>query len=73
VPELVLQDCGFKFWQFGRPFDKCCGRSDQVIETADQLFKLLNTEKIGMFQFIGIIRNTLKKEFRITPTERLAA
>lgn len=47
--------------------------NDQMIETADQLFKLLNTEKIGMFQFIGVIRNTLKKEFRITPTERLAA
>jgi S1-C subfamily serine protease len=47
--------------------------NDQKIETADQLFKLLNNEKIGMFQFIGVIRNTLKKEFRITPTERLAA
>lgn len=47
--------------------------NDQVIETADQLFKLLNTEKIGMFQFVGVIRNTLKKEFRLTPTERQAA
>ena len=47
--------------------------NDQIIETVDQLFKLLNNEKIGMFQFIGVIRNTLKKEFRITPTERLAA
>jgi hypothetical protein len=44
-----------------------------VIETADQLFKLLNSEKIGMFQYAGIIRNNLKKEIRITPTERLAA
>ena len=47
--------------------------NDQIIETADQLFKLLNTNKIGIFQFIGVIRNTLKKEFRITPTESLAA
>jgi len=45
----------------------------QLIETADQLFKLLNTGKIGMFQYVGVIRNNLKKEFRITPTERLAA
>ena len=47
--------------------------NDHMIETTDQLFKLLNNEKIGMFQFIGVIRNTLKKEFRITPTEKLAA
>jgi len=47
--------------------------NDQAIETSDQLFKLLGNEKIGMFQFVGVIRNTLKKEFRITPTEKLAA
>jgi S1-C subfamily serine protease len=47
--------------------------NDQVIETADQLFKLLNSDKIGMFQYAGIIRNNLKKEVRITPSERLAA
>lgn len=47
--------------------------NEHMIETADQLFKLLNTEKIGVFQYIGVIRNTLKKEFIVTPTERLAA
>jgi S1-C subfamily serine protease len=47
--------------------------NDHMIETSDQLFKLLSNEKIGMFQFIGVIRNTLKKEFRITPIERVAA
>ena len=47
--------------------------NDQPIETADQLFKLLNSEKIGMFQNLGIIRNNMKKEVRITPTERRAA
>ncbi len=47
--------------------------NDQMIETADQLFKLLNSDKIGMFQYVGIIRNNLKKEVRITPSERLAA
>jgi S1-C subfamily serine protease len=47
--------------------------NDQVIETADQLFKLLNSDKIGMFQYVGIIRNNQKKEVRITPSERLAA
>ncbi len=45
----------------------------QVIETADQLFKLLDSGKIGMFQYLGIIRNNLKKEVRVTPTEKLAA
>jgi len=47
--------------------------NDQMIETTDQLFKLLNSEKIGMFQYVGIIRNNLKREFRITPAERMAA
>jgi S1-C subfamily serine protease len=47
--------------------------NNQLIETADQLFKLLNSEKIGMFQYLGIIRNNLKKELRITPTERRVA
>jgi hypothetical protein len=44
-----------------------------VIETADQLFKLLNSDKIGMFQYVGVIRNNKKKEIRVTPSERLAA
>lgn len=47
--------------------------NDIKIETADQLFKLLNGDKIGMFQYIGILRNNMQREFRITPAERIAA
>jgi S1-C subfamily serine protease len=47
--------------------------NNTVIETADQLFKLLNSDKIGMFQYIGVLRNHLKREFRITPVEKSAA
>lgn len=43
------------------------------IETADQLFKQLGRDKIGMFQNVEILRQNVKKEFRITPVERLAA
>jgi S1-C subfamily serine protease len=47
--------------------------NNTMIETADQLFKLLTAEKIGMFQYAGIIRNNIKKELRVTPVERMAA
>ena len=47
--------------------------NNHKIETADQLFKQLSQDKIGMFQYVGIIRNNVKKELRITPVERLAA
>lgn len=47
--------------------------NNHKIETADQLFKQLSEDKIGMFQYVGILRNSQKKEFRITPAERLAA
>jgi S1-C subfamily serine protease len=44
--------------------------NSQMIETSDNLFKQLTEDKIGQFQFIGILRNSLKKEFRITPVQR---
>jgi S1-C subfamily serine protease len=47
--------------------------NDYSIETADQLYKQLTEDKIGMFQHIGIIRNNQKKELRITPSEKMAA
>ena len=44
--------------------------NDQVIETSDQLFRMLTGEKVGQFQYVSILRNNQKKELRVTPTER---
>jgi len=44
--------------------------NSQPIETSDNLFKLLTEDKIGQFQYIGILRNNYKTEFRITPAQR---
>jgi len=44
--------------------------NDVVIESSDTLFKLLSEEKIGQFQFIGILRNNYKTEFRVTPIQK---
>lgn len=44
--------------------------NDKIIETSHTLFKELTEEKIGQFQFIGFLRNNLKKEFKITPKQR---
>jgi S1-C subfamily serine protease len=44
--------------------------NNRIIETSDNLFKQLTDDKIGQFHFIGILRNNLKKEFRITPVQR---
>jgi len=44
--------------------------NNKMIETAHKLFKELTADKIGQFHFIGIIRNNLKKEFRITPVQK---
>jgi S1-C subfamily serine protease len=44
--------------------------NSQPIETSDNLFKLLTEEKIGQFQYIGILRNNYKTEFRITPVQK---
>lgn len=44
--------------------------NDKMIETADVLFKELNEDKIGMFQFITVIRNNQLMELKITPVEK---
>jgi len=44
--------------------------NNQLIETSDKLFKMLTEDKIGQFQYIGILRNNYKTEFRITPVQR---
>lgn len=44
--------------------------NNQVIETSDSLFKQLTEDKIGQFQYIGVLRNNYKTEFRITPVQR---
>lgn len=44
--------------------------NDQPVETSDELFKLLTEDKIGQFQYIGVLRNNYKAEFRITPAQR---
>lgn len=44
--------------------------NDVAIESSDALFKLLSEEKIGQFQFIGVLRNNYKTEFRVTPVQK---
>lgn len=44
--------------------------NDQLVETADQFFKMMTADKIGQFQYVCVIRNNEKHELRVTPTER---
>jgi S1-C subfamily serine protease len=44
--------------------------NNQMIETSDSLYKALTEDKIGQFQYIGILRNNYKTEFRITPVQK---
>ncbi|HXS37970.1 MAG TPA: trypsin-like peptidase domain-containing protein [Flavipsychrobacter sp.] len=44
--------------------------NDQMVETSDELFKMLTEEKIGQFQYVGVLRDNRKKEIRLTPAER---
>jgi S1-C subfamily serine protease len=44
--------------------------NDKMIETSDQLFRLLTGEKVGQFQYVSILRGNQKKELRVTPAER---
>jgi len=44
--------------------------NNQMVETSDKLFKMLTEDKIGQFQYIGILRNNYKTEFRITPAQK---
>src|ERR1700743_50615 len=44
--------------------------NNQLVETSDSLFKMLTEDKIGQFQFIGVLQNNYKTEFRITPVQK---
>jgi len=44
--------------------------NSQPIESSDSLYKALTEDKIGQFQYIGILRNNYKTEFRITPAQK---
>lgn len=44
--------------------------NDRMVETSDQLFKMLTHEKIGQFQYVGVLRNNHRQEFRLTPVEK---
>jgi S1-C subfamily serine protease len=44
--------------------------NDKMIETSDQLFKMLSGDKVGQFQYVSVLRNNQKKELRVTPAER---
>jgi S1-C subfamily serine protease len=43
---------------------------DRQVETSDQLFKLLTEDKIGLFQFVNVLRDNKKMELKVTPGER---
>ncbi|MFI5135915.1 MAG: S1C family serine protease [Chitinophagales bacterium] len=43
--------------------------NDVLIESSDDLFKMLTEEKIGIFQHLTVVRNDQKFDLRITPTE----
>jgi len=44
--------------------------NNQLIETSDSLYKALTEDKIGQFQYIEVLRNNYKTEFRITPVQK---
>jgi S1-C subfamily serine protease len=44
--------------------------NNQMVETSDKLFKMLTEDKIGQFQYIGVLRNNYKTEFRVTPVQK---
>jgi S1-C subfamily serine protease len=44
--------------------------NDQKVESSDSLYKMLTEDKIGQFQYIGVLRNHYKTEFRITPVQK---
>ncbi|UYZ61655.1 S1C family serine protease [Hymenobacter weizhouensis] len=43
--------------------------ADQPVQNSDDLFRLLTQEKIGLFQFLTVLRGQQKLELRITPVE----
>lgn len=44
--------------------------NDVPVESSDDLFRMLTEEKIGIFQYITVIRNQEKIDLRITPAEK---
>ncbi|MBV8256032.1 MAG: trypsin-like peptidase domain-containing protein [Chitinophaga sp.] len=44
--------------------------SDKMVQTSDELFKMLTEDKIGSFYFTEVIRGNHKQELRITPSEK---
>jgi len=40
------------------------------VETSDALFRMLTEDKIGQFQYLGVLRNNYKTEFRVTPVQK---
>jgi S1-C subfamily serine protease len=44
--------------------------NEHNVETSDHLFKMLTEDKIGQFQYMGILRNFAKTELRITPAQK---
>ncbi|MGN7719207.1 S1C family serine protease [Chitinophaga sp. 22620] len=46
--------------------------NDTPVETSDALFRQLDRDKIGQFQFIRVIRQNRLVEMRITPAEKIA-
>ncbi len=43
--------------------------NDVMIESSDDLFRMLTEEKIGIFQNLTVVRNDVKLDLRITPVE----
>jgi S1-C subfamily serine protease len=41
--------------------------NDKLVESSDALFKMLTEDKIGMFQFVNVIRENKKLELKLTP------
>jgi S1-C subfamily serine protease len=64
--------------QIGGPADKAgllsgdilISFNDQAVESSDALFRMLTEDKIGQFQYLGVLRNNYKTEFRITPRQK---
>jgi S1-C subfamily serine protease len=44
--------------------------NDQPIESSDRLLKMLSADKIGQLQYLGVLRNNYKTEFRVTPAQK---
>ncbi|MEO8151229.1 MAG: trypsin-like peptidase domain-containing protein [Bacteroidia bacterium] len=52
-----------------REGDFVIGFNDVVIESMDDLFRMLTQERIGEFQYITVLRGNEKFDLRITPVE----